>query len=389
MKVLQVNTTYNIGSTGRIVAGIDNVLKSFGVDSYCAFGYGNQVDDHHYKIINWLDSKIHNFLSRLSDSQGLHSSYRTKLFIDYVRQVNPDIVHLHNLHGNYLNIDILFKYLQNSQCKVVWTLHDCWPFTGHCAYFDLVQCEKWKTNCYNCPQIKAYPSSLIDNCMSNFKLRKKLFTSLGNRLVLVPVSYWLAGLLKESFFNSQRVHTIHNGINLANFKRIDIAIQRPYILGVAASWDSRKGFQDFIKLRKILDKSIDIVLVGLSSSQISKLPEGIKGIQRTSNVQELAKLYSGASVFVNTTYEDNYPTVNLESIACGTPVITYNTGGSPESVMEGCGVVIPQGDISLLQQAIIKLLDYNYSSVQLENYAAAHFNENDCFRLYYELYKSI
>lgn len=389
MKVLQINTTYDIGSTGRIMAGIDNILMEEGIDSYCAFGYGNRIDEHHYKIINKVDSKIHNVLSRLTDSQGLHSTIKTRKFIKWLEKVNPDIVHLHNLHGNYLNYKLLFLYLQNSKCKVVWTLHDCWPFTGHCAYFDMVGCDRWKTECYHCPQTQCYPPSLADKSNYNYLLRQRLFTSLGNRLVMVPVSDWLAGLLKESFFSKNQIITIHNGINLTNFKHYGRNVDYPYIIGVAAPWDKRKGLSDFIKLREILDKKIGITLVGLSKSQIASLPQGIRGIERTNNVGELAKLYSGASVFVNTTYEDNYPTVNLEAIACGTPVITYRTGGSPESVLGSCGSVIPQGDIQSLKNAVIEIMSNNIAAEALVRIAKANFDEKNCFRSYLELYKSL
>ena len=389
MKVLQINTTYDIGSTGRIMAGIDNILMEEGIDSYCAFGYGNRIDEHHYKIINKVDSKIHNALSRLTDSQGLHSTIKTRQFIKWLEKVNPDIVHLHNLHGNYLNYKLLFLYLQNSKCKVVWTLHDCWPFTGHCAYFDMAGCDKWKTECCRCPQIHCYPPSLVDKSNYNFQLRRRLFTSLSNRLIMVPVSEWLAGLLKESFFSKTPIITIHNGINLSNFKHYGRNSDSPYIIGVAAPWDKRKGLADFIKLREMLDQKIGITLVGLTKSQIASLPQGLRGIERTNNVQELAKLYSGASVFVNTTYEDNYPTVNLEAIACGTPVITYRTGGSPESVLGSCGFVIPQDDIQSLKNAVIELVSNNIAAEVLVRIAKANFDEKNCFRSYLELYKSL
>lgn len=389
MKVLQINTTYNIGSTGRIMAGIDKILVDAGIDSYCAFGYGSQVDNHHYKIINTFDSKLHNIQSRLGDSQGLHSTFKTKRFIKYLDKVKPDIVHLHNLHGNYLDYQVLFEYLQKSSCKVVWTLHDCWPFTGHCAYFDMAGCTKWKSECTDCPQSNCYPPAIVDNSHNNFQLRKKLFTSLGDRLTMVPVSEWLAGLLKESIFANTKIVTIHNGINLSNFRHYDICADKPYILGVAAPWDKRKGLADFIMLREVLDFNIGITLVGLKPNQIATLPNGIIGIEKTNNVEELAKIYSAASVFVNTTYEDNYPTVNLEAIACGTPVITYRTGGSPESVKEGCGLTVSQGNIEELSKAIGNIISKKISSDELVLFAKAHFDESDCFRSYLKLYNSI
>lgn len=390
MRVFQINTTYDIGSTGRIVAGIDRVLINADIDSYSAFGYGNIQDDHHYKIINKYDSYCHNVLSRISDGQGLYSCYKTQKLLEYIDKVDPDIVHLHNLHGNYLNYKILFLYLKNKECKIVWTLHDCWSFTGHCAYFDMVGCKKWKSACVNCPQIKSYPPAIFDRSERNYRLKKELFTSLRDRLIMVPVSDWLHGLLEESFFNNINIQTIHNGINLENFKPYLISSEQKYILGVAASWDKRKGFYDFLKLRTLLDWDIKIILVGLSKKQISILPEGIIGLECTNSIQELTKLYSGAIAFVNTTYEDNYPTVNLEAIACGTPVITYRTGGSPESVNYTCGIVVNQGDIEGLEKAIRQVSDRcQYSHQKILEHARKYFNELNCFKSYLDLYKML
>lgn len=392
MKVLQINTTYNIGSTGRIMAGIDKVLTNAGIDSYCAFGYGNQIDDHHFRILTSLESKLHNLQSRITDSQGLHSTYRTNRLINYIDQVSPDVVHLHNIHGNYLDYKCLFKYLQNCRCKIVWTLHDCWTFTGHCAYFDMAGCEKWKTQCDDCPQTKCYPPSFVDCSKRNFNLKKHLFTALGNRLVLIPVSNWLEALLKESFFCNTRIQTIHNGINLSNFTPCSTNKGKKYVLGVAAVWDERKGMKDFIKLRERLDKSVDIILVGLTKKQIQSLPDNIKGIPRTNSVTELAELYGDAIVTVNPTYEDNYPTVNLESIACGTPVITYRTGGSSESVDERCGFIVDKGDvhgIATVIERIIKQEGHLYDCNSLRQYAISHFDEAACFLNYVELYQKL
>lgn len=389
MRVLQINTTYNIGSTGRIVSGIDSILKVKGIESYVGYGYGNIVDNYHYKIVDRFESYLHNAMSRFSDGQGLFTNSKTSQFVKRIEEISPDIIHLHNLHGNYINYRLLFNYIIESNSKVVWTLHDCWPFTGHCAYFDMVGCEKWQNQCEHCPQTKCYPPSFVDCSKRNFILKKHLFTALGDRLVIVPVSYWLSRLLKDSFFSNCNIVTIHNGINLVNFKHYEINPAKPYVLGVAAQWDKRKGLSDFIKLRSIIDKNIGIVLVGLSKTQIRSLPKGINGIERTNNVEELSKLYSGASVFVNTTYEDNYPTVNLESISCGTPVITYNTGGSPESVLEGCGLVVPRGDVIKLCEAINKLITMNVSRDQLIRISRNNFDEKNCFQSYLELYKSI
>lgn len=390
MKVLQLNTTYNIGSTGRIVAGIDRLLQSNNIESYVGYGYGRLEDDHHYKMINRFDSYLHIAQSRLKDNQGLNTSYKTRQLIKYIESVHPEIVHLHNLHGSFLNYKLLFNYLINCECKVIWTLHDCWPFTGHCAYFDMAGCSRWKEKCHHCPQTRSYPPSLFDNSEYNFVLKRSLFTALGERLILVPVSNWLKGLLKDSFFSTTKIQTIHNGINLSLFHPVKKQESGQYILGVAAVWDKRKGLEDFIKLRETLDKSIDIILVGLTNKQINSLPSGIKGITRTNSTEELCELYSNALVTVNPTYEDNYPTVNLESIACGTPVITYRTGGSPESVDHSCGVVVDKSDIMAINTAIKDIegtRDRSYNNDTLRQYAMYHFDERKCFAKYIDLYQ--
>ncbi|MCM1218760.1 MAG: glycosyltransferase [Lachnospiraceae bacterium] len=391
MKILQINTTYNIGSTGRIVAGIENSISNSGGIAYTAFGYGDKIDDFHYKIINKFDSYSHNIFSRLYDKQGLFSSKKTWSLIQFIEKTSPDLVHLHNLHGNYLNYNILFDYLAVSDTKVIWTLHDCWSFTGHCAYFDLAKCNKWKTECVNCPQISAYPPAIRDGSQSNFIKKSKLFRRLGQNLILVPVSYWLADLIKDSFLRDLPVKVIHNGINTQSFKpQQSCDNHKPYIIGVASPWDKRKGLNDFIQLRKILSLDIDIKLVGLSSRQIASLPEGITGIHCTNSLVELAHLYSDALAFVNTTYEDNYPTVNMEAIACGVPVITYKTGGSPESVHKDCGFVINLGDLDAIRDIAEKLCNGNivFSADSLHQYASEHFDEKRCFQSYVELYNA-
>lgn len=392
MNILQINTTYNIGSTGRIVAGLERVIVESGHQSYVAYGYGASVDTNHYKIISQFDSYKHNVSSRLTDSQGLHSDSKTKKLIRYIESISPDIIHLHNLHGNYLNYRILFEFLKNFRGKIVWTLHDCWPFTGHCAYFDLVDCDKWINGCRNCPQHSAYPPAIIDNSKRNYSLKKSLYGALSDKLTIVPVSNWLEGLLRKSFLKHSQIITIHNGIDLTKFRPMpDVKNRNQYVLGVAFPWDRRKGLSDFIKLRSILSKDIEIILVGLSKKQIANLPEGIRGLEKTSSIQDLCSLYSGALALINPTYEDNFPTVNLEAMACGTPVITYRTGGSPESIIENTGKVVEKGNLIGLNEAINEVHEnsdaFDYQSII--KYVHDTFDEKLCFSQYVKLYKSL
>lgn len=392
MKIFQINTVCGIGSTGRIAVDISHVLEKAGHESCIAYGRGGAPKDvESYRIDSPWEVYAHAFFSRLTDRQGLYSTAATKRLIQKIKEYNPDIIHLHNIHGYYLNYDALFRFLSAYNKPVVWTLHDCWPFTGHCAYFDFVHCDKWKEGCYHCPQKSSYPAScFLDRSRKNYDLKKALFTKV-EKLCIVTPSHWLAGLVKESFLGKYPVKVIHNGIDLhifkptsSNFRRENGLEGYKIILGVASPWTPRKGLSDFIKLSKMMDDHTRIVLVGLSDRQIKKLPPHIIGIKRTNNPQELAGLYTTADVFFNPTYEDNYPTTNLESLACGTPVVTYNTGGSPESVGEN-GAVVDKGDIEASWDSI-----NNFSkSRKIDNNSFYKFDKFKHFIRYLNLYQTL
>lgn len=390
MKIFQINSTCGYGSTGRIAVDILKEVEKNGGEGIIAYGRNTAPDGvSSYKITTETDVKIHGVLSRITDRQGFYSTSATKKLIEKIKEYNPDIIHLHNVHGYYLNIKTLFEFLKEYNKPIVWTLHDCWAFTGHCAYFSFYGCEKWKTECNNCPLKKDYPSSLVlDNSKKNFNEKKELFTSLDN-VTLVTPSVWLADLVKESFLQKFSVKVINNGIDLKKFKptksdfREENGLEnKQIILGVASVWEERKGLKDFIELSKKLTENQQIVLVGLNDSQLADLPKNIIGIKRTNSVDELAQLYSVADVFVNTTYEDNYPTTNLEAISCGTPVITYRTGGSPESVVEGNGFVVEKGDIPAVIEALKKV-----DGCKTET--RDKFNASLKYKEYVDLYKAL
>lgn len=365
MKILQLNTSINVSAPGRIASEIGDVLIDNGHDSFIAYGrICRQTKSFVIKIGNKKDQFIHVLNSRILDRHGLSSQRATTKFIDRINEIDPDIIHLHNLHGYYLHIGVLFRYLKESNKPVVWTFHDCWPFTGHCSYFDRVNCIRWQSGCYNCPLKKGYPASwFLDNSRSNYKLKREIFGELRN-LTLVSPSEWLSKHLHNSFLHNYPIKIINNGVDLENFKPInpEIARQRYHltgkkiVLGVANIWSSRKGFDDFVELRNLLDSKIEIVMVGLSSNQIKRLPPGVKGISKTDSLEELSALYSAADVFVNPTWVDNFPTVNIEALACGTPVVTYETGGSTESIDYETGRIVPKGNIQLIKQSILNLL---------------------------------
>ena len=335
MKIVQINSFSN-GSTGKIMMSIHKKLLKNGHESYVIYGRGRKSKNEHEIYLNdKFGIYLHVFYSRITGKNGFLSTFSTKKLIRILDDLKPDIVHLHNIHGYYINIDLLFNYLKENNIKVIWTLHDCWPFTGQCAYFDMVNCDNWKQGCHNCPQLNSYPKSFKDSSIWNYKKKKELFNGLN--LTLVTPSRWLSNLVKESYLKNYDVIVINNGIDTNifkptknNFRKNNNILNKKIILGVANVWDKRKGLNDFLKLSKILSNDYVIVLIGLSKKQIKLLPNNIIGITRTENQQELSNIYSTSDILFNPTYEDNYPTVNLEAIACGTPVLSYNTGGSVE-----------------------------------------------------------
>ena len=363
MRILMINVDCGTGSTGRICTDLADALEKQGHEVRIAYGRDTVPQKNAIRIGKDFDVYSHVLQARLFDRMGFGSKRATEKFIEWVKEYDPDVIHLHNIHGYYINIEVLFSYLKTCGKKIIWTLHDCWAFTGHCAFFDYVECDKWKTGCEHCPQKTAYPARMgVDCSKRNYSIKKELFTGIQNLAIVTP-SEWLAKLLKESFLSEYPINVIHNGIDTSTFlptksnikEKHGIGEDKKVILGVASVWDRRKGLEDFLKLSKLLDEEYKIVLIGLNKKQIVKLPNNVLGIERTENIQELVAWYSAADVFVNPTYEDNYPTTNLEAIACGTPVITYDTGGSPESA--GCfGAVATKKD----SDSIIKLLNTKF-----------------------------
>lgn len=378
MKVLMINVVCGIRSTGRICTDLATALEAQGHEVKIAYGRENvpeQFQKYAVKIGTDLDVKLHGVKARLLDGAGFGSKKATEMFIEWVKEYDPDVIHLHNIHGYYINVEALFNYLKTCGKKVIWTLHDCWAFTGHCAYFDYVGCEKWKTGCNHCEQKNEYPARIgPDRSKQHYAIKRDLFTGIKN-ITLVTPSQWLADLVSESYLSEYNVSVIHNGVDIEVFKPTQNNVHEKYncvgkkiILGVAAVWDRRKGLDTFIELADKLDDSYQIVLVGLTKEQSEKLPKNIIGIERTNSVQELAELYTAAYVFVNPTLEDNYPTTNLEAIACRTPVITYDTGGSGESAVM-FGKSVQRGRVNELITTIEditidepKLIDLDYKN---------------------------
>jgi putative colanic acid biosynthesis glycosyltransferase len=401
VKILQINTTVNSGSTGRIAEEIGRVLIKEGHESYIAYGRGfGKSKSNLIKIGNKFDVYFHGLYTMVTDKHGFASKRVTKELIKQIERIKPDVIGLHNLHGYYLNIELLFSFISEHKIPVLWTLHDCWTFTGHCSYFDSVNCEKWKIQCCNCPKTRFYPASyLFDNSKSNYLMKKEIFNSFNNIQLITP-SNWLNKLVKMSFLK-HNVKTIYNGVNLVTFRPHNniVSIRERHfignkfvVLGVASIWDKRKGLADFIELFKIVDNGkIQIVIIGLSKKQMTLLPGEIIGIERTENLQQLAEYYSLADVFVNPTWQDNFPTTNIESLACGTPVITYNTGGSAEAIDENTGLVVEKGDIAGLKNAIDFVLEKGkvFFTFNCRKRAERFFDKNEKFAEYLNMYENL
>ncbi len=410
-KLLQINPVIRDStSTGRIMKEIGELASSNGWESHIAYsrardGVKEVKGSSVVPVGNKVDLLLHFLATRLFDAHGLASRLATKRFVRRVRKIDPDVVHIHNIHGYFLNYKILFNYLKESGKPVIWTVHDCWLFTGHCYYYSSVGCMRWKEGCHHCPQKKAFPRSLLfDRSKRNYNDKKEAFNSLGDKLTIVTVSEWLRDEMRSSFLSGCRFKVIHNGIDLDIFTNDGPSTslrdrvtcdtdKKKIILGVASIWMKEKGLDDFKKLAERLDNDEVIVLVGkMSEQQRESLPGTIITLERTSDVHELASLYRSAIAFVNPTWQDNYPTVNMEAIACGTPVITYRTGGSPESVVDGqTGFVVEQGDIEGIISAIRKIesTDREEWRERCRTLALKEFGKKDRYSDYITLYESL
>ena len=393
-KLLQINITSNWGSTGKIAEAINLAAQRKGWECSTAYGrWANPSQFPTYKVGNKWDMYAHYFENRIFDREGLSSRRATKALIRHIEELKPDVISLHNIHDHYLNYEMLFRYLNETEIKVVWTFHDCWAFTGHCFHFVTKNCMRWKTGCHDCPLHHLYPNTILDRSVKNYALKKELFSANKN-LAIVACSDWLGDFVKESFLKDKRIEVIHNGVDLNVFKPntnlTNDTNSKFKIIAVSSVWYPNKGELDIYKLRTMLSEDdYEITMVGLSAGQAKNLPAGIRGIQRTQNVQELAQLYSEADVLINPTYEDNFPTVNIEALACGTPVITYRTGGSPEAVDSKTGFVIDQGDLTSMANTIMWMNDHPLSSEACRKRAEEYFDKDKCFEKYVEMYHAL
>lgn len=398
MRVFQLNTFCGVKSTGRIASEIAKLVQEDGGE--CLIGYGVpgiSADSAPFalKIGSKIERKIHAVIRKLFDAEGYGSWFATHRLILQMKKFRPDLIHLHNVHGCYLHLPMLFRFLRKSDVPIVWTLHDCWPFTGHCAYFDYCGCEKWKKQCHDCPQQKNYPVCVgLDGSRRNHKMKKKNF-ALPTKITFAAPCNWITHHLHDSFLCDYPARVIVNGVNLETFRPTASKLKEAYglkdlkiCLAVAAEWDQRKGLSFLCNAAERMDDSYKFVVIGLTAEQITTLPANMIGIQNTSNVEELAAWYSAADCLVNPTLEDNMPMVNLEALACGTPVVVFATGGCPEAVDETCGIVVPKGDADAFCAAIKKAATGCFQPSDCIK-RAQQFDCKKTFQQYLALYKEI
>lgn len=397
--LLQISIEANVCSVGRIEQQIGDLALANGWKSYMTYSRGYKPGaSQTVKIGNMYDVYWHVLMTRLFDRHGLHSKGATKRLVEQIRKIEPDIIHIHQVHGYFLNIEILFDFLKQYSKPIVWTFHDCWAFTGHCAHFDKVKCDKWKKGCYDCPLKSAYPSSYCDRSRKNYALKKQLFSDIPD-LHIVTVSQWLQGLVEQSFFKGYNINTIYNGVDTNIFtpkESVEIASKlevkgKKVLVAAATTWNEDKGINDYYKLRKVLGDDKLIVLVGLSEEQIRGLPQGIIGIKKTSSQKELAELYSLADVTLNLSYLETFGLTTAEGMACGTPGIVYNKTASPELITPETGMVVDAGNIESLVKSIdtILLRGKPYYSSKCRERALEYYDKDKQYHKYLNLYESL
>ena len=416
-KLLQINPVLRTStSTGRIMKEIGELAMANGWESYVAYSKGRDGLPGSTSIPVPVGNKAsvawHGLQTRILDRHGLGSVLATKRFIEDIRRIRPDIIHIHNIHGYFLNYRILFDFLSHSGIQVIWTVHDCWLYTGHCYHYMYAGCDRWKTGCGHCPQRWKFPRSLLaDRSARNFRDKRDAFCSMPeDRLTIVPVSDWMRSEMSESFLKDYRFQVIHNGIDTDVFSpqpALESEVRRCYglgdrhvILGIASIWSEEKGLNDFVEMAAKLESDEVIVLVGMDRRQLddvlsrcgrTALGDRIVAVKRTADVHQLAGLYSTADVLVNPTWQDNYPTVNLEAISCGTPVVTYRTGGSIEAVAGDTGFVVEQGDIEGLVDAVRRVETLGKANFMdaCRSRAVKEFRKEDRYAEYIELYERL
>ena len=395
MKIVEINGGV-FGSTGRIMFGIADALTQAGHEALCfspvtTTNRDREPDHDYFRIGSFRSRQINVLAERITGRQGQFAYFATAKMLKRIAEFSPDVIHLHTLHSGFIHLPLLFEYIKKNRTKTVWTLHDCWAFTGHCPHYVSVGCEKWKTECDGCPLYRDYPKTLFDTSKKMHRLKKKWFLGVEDMTLATP-SEWLKRQAEASFLSAYPVKVVHNGVDLSQFRPVttDIAQKiscdgRHIVLGVAFGWGEKKGLDVFCSLAKRLDESYRIVLVGTDEAVESMLPDNVIPIRRTADIAELSEIYSAADVLVNPTREDTFPTVNIEALACGTPVLTFRTGGSPEIIDETCGAVVEKDDIEALVSEIERICTTSPYSADACMRRAMNFDRKKMLNRYVDL----
>lgn len=395
LKLIQINSV-PYGSTCRIMLGIKSVAEKQGIHADTASGYSyhpvKDLPENHIAVGSAIGKLLHTWCARLTGYNGCFSHLATWRLMKRIEKEQYNLIHFHNIHGWYLNLPMLTQFIKKHNMKVIWTLHDCWSFTGQCPHYAMIGCEKWKTHCCNCPQCKDYPRVDVDRSDRMYDLKKQWFS--GMDAVLVTPSHWLSDQVKQSFLKDYPVKVIHNGIDLNVFQPTASDFRKKYncedkkiVLGVSMGWGIKKGLDVFVKLASRLPENYQIVIVGGNEQTDRTLPSNVISIHRTQNQREMAGIYAAADVFVNPTREDTFPTVNIESLACGTPIVTFETGGSPEILDETCGLVVPCDDVDAMEKAIRYVCEDKPFFQEACVKRASCFDKHEKFKEYVELYE--
>ena len=422
MRIAQINVVSSL-STGRIAVQLCRLVSQHGHKALLCHSRDHAPKDiFSYRIGCMLDTYVHLGLARITDRAGFFSRFATKRLIRQLKLYKPDLIHLHNLHGYYLHLPTLFHYLKEVDIPVVWTLHDCWAYTGHCAYYttaknapplqavrrrakqETVGCDRWMGGCGQCVLKRSYPSSwLMDQSARNWAEKRELFRGVKHMVLTTP-SEWLKSEVKKSFLKDYPVYALPNGVDLATFRPcadesfMDDVIRsyglertggRKLILSVAAVWDERKGLEDLIELSEKLGPEYCVAAVGLDEYQIQALPKNtVLGIKRTGNVHDLCALYTAADVYLSTSKEETMGMTLVEALACGTQVICYDATAMPEIVTDDVGEVAPLGDIEALADSVRHLCAEPKNSADCMA-RAAEYESSLRFQAYIELYEKM
>jgi len=402
MRVLQINTTYKTGgSTGRIVFDLHQTMQKRQIESFVTYGYTykkEEEDNKIYQIESIFDLKVNILKTRIFGKHGFYNYFVTKKLLEKISEIKPDVIHLHNIHNHYINASLLFSYIKKNNIPVVWTLHDCWAFTGWCAYFDYSGCSKWETGCHTCSSLHDYPFTwFFDRSRELYNEKKQLFCGVKN-LTIVSPSEWLARLVSNSFLKEYPLKVINNGIDLSKFTYRESEFHKKYnltgkkiVLAVANNFSKRKGVDFLLRLPWLLPTDYKLVLLGINKENLNNLPNNCIGILKTTNIDDLVATYSAADVFINPTLEDNFPTTNIEALACGTPCVTYITGGSHEIIDEKVGLAVIKNDEKEFVDAIKTIVNKGkqmYFNACISK-AQDLYNKELKYGEYIELYKKI